>query len=345
MKINRWIVRDIEAADSLEVFLVSAVSAILGIRFYLYLTDYPQIGGGGLHIAHMLWGGLLMLMSMIVLLSVLNRSAHRVAALIGGLGFGTFVDELGKFITRDNNYFFAPTVAIIYVIFVVLYLVFRMIDRNIKPTPKEYLINTLSFVQEAIAWDLDTEEMERARRYLRKSGRTNEQIELVEKLLSTSSVNTVSKSEFFEQLKIKGQKVYQKIVRQSLFRVVLILLFAVQAAIGLSESVIISNFIAQNVPSFGVQIEKTSVFKDYGYLLSVGLANMLVIAGVAELFRSRLKAYQIFKFAILVSILLVQFFDFLTFQFGALWSFGYNLVMLTVLNTLIENEKIMTRDE
>jgi hypothetical protein len=66
MKIHRWVIRDIEASDSLEIFLVSAVSAILGIRFYLYLTDYPQIGGGGLHIAHMLWGGLLMLVAMTI---------------------------------------------------------------------------------------------------------------------------------------------------------------------------------------------------------------------------------------------------------------------------------------
>ncbi len=46
----------------LTTFVVSAVSAILVTRAYLALTGYPQVGGdGGLHIAHVLPGGPLML--------------------------------------------------------------------------------------------------------------------------------------------------------------------------------------------------------------------------------------------------------------------------------------------
>ena len=43
--------RDIDGGRWLESFLVSAVVSILGIRFYLQATGYPQIGGHGLHIA------------------------------------------------------------------------------------------------------------------------------------------------------------------------------------------------------------------------------------------------------------------------------------------------------
>src|SRR5919202_2250372 len=90
------LVRHVEAGGFLETFLVAAVVAVLGIRFYLEMTGYPQIGGGGLHIAHMLWGGLLMVAALVLALAFLGRWVLHAAAILGGVGFGTFIDELGK---------------------------------------------------------------------------------------------------------------------------------------------------------------------------------------------------------------------------------------------------------
>ena len=53
----------------------------------------------------MLWGGALMLVALVLLLAFLDRTVQHVAAVIAGLGFGTFVDEIGKFLTADNDYF------------------------------------------------------------------------------------------------------------------------------------------------------------------------------------------------------------------------------------------------
>ena len=117
-----------EAGDHIEVFLVSAVAAILAIRGYLRLTGYPQLGDDDIHIAHMLWGGLLMVASILILLIFLSKTAEKFATVIGGLGFGTFIDEVGKFVTQDNNYFFKPAVAIIYTIFILVFLSVRAIQ-------------------------------------------------------------------------------------------------------------------------------------------------------------------------------------------------------------------------
>lgn len=122
---RRELVRDSDAGDSLELLLVAAVATILINRAFLYLTNYPQIAFSSLHIAHMLWGGLIMLISIVMLLRYWNPTLRRFAAFTSGIGFGLFIDELGKFITKDNDYFFKPTIAIIYIIFVVMYLVFR----------------------------------------------------------------------------------------------------------------------------------------------------------------------------------------------------------------------------
>ena len=50
--------RTSEFASLHETLLLTAVATILVIRTQLWLTHYPQLGGGGLHIAHLLWGGL-----------------------------------------------------------------------------------------------------------------------------------------------------------------------------------------------------------------------------------------------------------------------------------------------
>ena len=140
MTSQQHLVRDERAGDLLEMMLVFAVATILAVRAFLALTGYPQLGGGGLHIAHMLWGGLGMLISIAILLSFWNPTMRQFAASIGGIGFGFFIDELGKFITSDNDYFFQPTIALIYIIFIILFLAVRAIHS--KPlTEKEISAN------------------------------------------------------------------------------------------------------------------------------------------------------------------------------------------------------------
>lgn len=135
------LIRDADAPRNLEIFIVSAIGAILLTRIYLQLTGFPQIGGEKLHIAHMLWGGLLMLAALILLVTYLNLSMRTTAAVVGGIGFGLFIDELGKFVTADNDYFFQPTFALLYVLFVGLFLLTRALVRSVPLSDYERRVN------------------------------------------------------------------------------------------------------------------------------------------------------------------------------------------------------------
>jgi hypothetical protein len=135
------LIRDSDADEAIELLLFIAVATILAIRGFLRLTGYPQLGGGGLHIAHMLWGGLFMFVAIGLLLVFWNPAMRRLAAVVAGIGFGLFIDELGKFITSDNDYFYRPTVAILYLIFLALWAFARWLRSGIPLDAEELRVN------------------------------------------------------------------------------------------------------------------------------------------------------------------------------------------------------------
>ncbi|HEV2124542.1 MAG TPA: hypothetical protein VGW38_17450 [Chloroflexota bacterium] len=132
--------------------LVSAIATVLVTRLYLEWTGYPQIGNDTLHIAHMLWGGLLMLVAGRLGLAFSGAGIRRLSAVLLGIGFGLFIDEIGKFVTRDHDYFFRPAAALIYVSFVLLYLMARATQRLAPVEPGEdrtALLSALETLEEA----------------------------------------------------------------------------------------------------------------------------------------------------------------------------------------------------
>jgi hypothetical protein len=115
--------RDPAAVRHVLAFLVSGVVTVLVTRGLLAAAGYPKVGGKTLHLSHVLWGGLLMAIAFVLLLSYLGPVVRPVAAIVGGVGFGLFADEIGKFVTADYNYFYAPTAALVYLAVVVIALV------------------------------------------------------------------------------------------------------------------------------------------------------------------------------------------------------------------------------
>lgn len=144
---RRWMPPRAEAAAAyLQAFVLSGVASVLLTRAYLQATNYPQLGGGGLHIAHVLWGGLLMAAGLAAALVFLGGAARMTGAILGGLGFGLFIDEVGKFVTVETDYFYAPAAGIIYGVFALLVVITQAVRGRTRLIPAERTANALDAV-------------------------------------------------------------------------------------------------------------------------------------------------------------------------------------------------------
>lgn len=153
-RIRRPVERD-SASFYVLLTLLSFAMSVVFTRLFLQLTGYPQLGGKTLHIAHLLWGGLLLFMGALGMLVFANRWVYRSGAILNGVGVGLFIDEVGKFITRTNDYFYPPAAPIIYAFFLIVVLIYLHLQRNVKRSPRTELYRALDSLEEVLEHDLD----------------------------------------------------------------------------------------------------------------------------------------------------------------------------------------------
>ena len=85
----------------------------------------------------------------------MNRAALVWAALLTGVGAGLFIDEVGKFITVDNDYFFPAAAPIAYAVFLLAVWVYLRARRRRDPGPRAELHAALELIGDALDHDLD----------------------------------------------------------------------------------------------------------------------------------------------------------------------------------------------
>lgn len=333
---SRLLYRNISAHDNLELFLVSAASSLLLLRYVLFKAGYPQFGGG-LHIAHMLYGGLLMMAAVVILLSFIGGRARRLAAFMGGVGFGIFIDELGKFITKDNNYFFRPTIGLIYSIFAILFLTFNFIGRRQTYSSQEYQLNALQNLDEAITRDMDAHEKTAIRQLLTKADQSSVITKQLLVLVNHTKPVDASESRFQRAREVVG-RAYDRFWQQKISNKLVSSLFVIESIIFL---VIVMANLVNGFDSVNDLIRRTDHYSTIlliGQLLASVLAAIFTVIGAVKLISSRLEAFEYFRRAVMVNLLLTEFFIFSRIQFHAIPGFLVNLVLFIALRAAISQE-------
>jgi len=294
----------------------------------------------------MLWGGLLMLVAIIMLFSFIGKRIEIWAAILGGIGFGMFIDEVGKFVTSDNDYFFEPSISIMYIVFILIILSMHMIRTGWTYTKKEYLVNALKGLEEVALQDLDQDEKDRVIKYLDNSDPDNPLTKSVRELIRSSKLVPDSEG-LYSRLKTSFKNFYTKVVSYKYFRTAVIIFFVGQLLFTLAYIAVYTFFIGlgwESILNIKIldRIAEKSLnlsFIDRAQIFSSLLSGVFVFLGVYYLRKSRLISYQMFERSVLVSILLTYVFIFYKEQFAALAGLSVNILILIALRLMIQGEQ------
>ena len=320
-----------DAGDRMELMLVAAIATVLGIRAFLAATGYPQVGGSGLHIAHLLWGGLGLAIALIISMSVLGRRSKTLAALIGGIGFGFFIDEVGKFVTTTNDYFYKPAIALIYVTFVAIALVLRFV-RTRRLSPNAALANALDMIADAHSTGLDESEQVRIVELLDAAEQDTPIIAALRASVLAAPTAPDAPNPYL-RLKARLATRYERIAVSPLF----IRLLIIGAIV----------FLVVSIPSLGLVLGALVAGLELPQSNAIALAaiaDSLVVAatlvGVIQLARHRrLKGLEWLRTSLAISILLASPIQFWFDEFAALPSFILTLLAYGALGFAVRRER------
>ncbi len=330
--------RNLDLGPLHETFFIAAVATIICIRTELWLTHYPQLGGHGLHIAHLLWGGLLMVIAIAILLTLLGRRARWPAALLGGVGFGFFIDELGKFITSDNNYFFKPAAGLIYLTFVALFLISRAYQHHRGLTEPERVRNAVELLGEAAIGPFRRNSRDRALALLSEVDAANPLraplLEVLEGLRATPDPNPP----WFRRLADRVAGLYRRWAGEGWFHGIVIAVFVLWALAG------VVTILGLVLGSGGDSVAHLSLV-NVASLASEAVSVAFVALGLLELVRGeRLAAYVWLARALLVSIFITRVFSFVESQFGAVLGLGVDVLLLITVQLVAGQERQRERE-
>jgi hypothetical protein len=322
--------RDTSAVRHLVTFLVASVVTVLLTRAYLAATGYPQIGGGGLHLAHVLWGGLLMALAMMLLLSYVGPAPRSLGAVVGGVGFGLFIDEVGKFVTSDNDYFYAPTAAIIYFVTVVLVLVVEGLHGRRKHHPAEYLAVAADRLTAGLAGGFTPAAREEARALAAK-GAGEPGADLVASLIDAVPDDDTDVPDPIRGAVDRVVRWLDTLVDRAwaawLVITVLLLVGAAEALVGVQ----VARGLVPGLPQWtGVAI-----------LAAVGASVALLTVGVVVGRRDHLRGAVWVRRAVLVSLLFTQLLVFRAVQWTAAFGLLLDAIAFVALEVALREERMV----
>jgi hypothetical protein len=216
------------------------------------------------------------------------------------------------------------------VVFVLLFLWWRSLERHRVWDEETYLANALMLLQDAALHDLDPAEKYHLIRWLRQSGAAGTSLlGNIEEVVAARRADLPARSAFGLRLRSIEKRIGGVLRSGWTGRIAItVLLIRLAGAVVTSLALVYSP--ATTGPGESV---------DLPLLLASAVSGGLALIGLVYLvLRSRIHALRWFKRSLLASIFLTDLFTFYYQQLGALADLAVDLILLAVFEALIEVE-------
>jgi hypothetical protein len=314
---TRRFIRVSDGVAQVRLMAIAGIATVLVTRVYLAAAGYPQVGNGTLHIGHVMWGGLLMIVALTVALVWFGAAARTATALLGGVGIGLFVDEVGKYLTRTGDYFFRPAAAIIYLVFALLLVAASLLgrDRAAQADADVRLAMAARIAADGLTGGLTARERERAVQLLEHCPETDGRDAVLRLLQDAPGREPGRLARQGETLRRRAKQLAELPYAEA----------AMLSLLAVSHVVVAIVFAAQAVTG---EPHSTDAGAITGGAITRSLSALLILAAVAVVRSRRGAAYRLCRAAILADLLIAEVFNFNDSQFAALGELPFLLLAL-----------------
>lgn len=320
----------------LLLMLVAFAATVIVTRVALELTGFPRIGGGDLHIAHALWGGACLFVAAVLPILLAGSFVYRAAAVVSGIGIGLFIDEVGKFITTQNDYFYPAAAPIIYATFLLSVLIWIRARRPTAADPRSQLLSALELLAESVEGDLQPRERDQLLARLRAAAAKApdlEQQRLAEQLLEFVAARDVALAADAPPL-FRRQRAWWRARRDAWIggrglRVAIVVAILVSGAwaltaFGLAAADLAASSLAPTTPLFGLRLVQLGIEAVAGGLMVPG-AILITVAG------RHTRGYSLALYGLLVSLTLGDLLSFYLRQFDSIVAAAFHAALLAAV--------------
>lgn len=344
---NKNLIKRENAADLILILMISGLITLLVTRFYLQLRGWPTISFGVWHIAHANWGGILMVIGCMLTLIFHGEKIRKTSAIVSGMGWGLFVDEVGKYITKNNDYWFQPAIIIIYISFIILYLIYRHLEINQLQDTKTLLYTAITKLEDVAENELDDNEKREMVKNLEKVIRKEKDLNIknlakgLKLFFEKQETKKINPNSWWRVLITKtGYYSYNKFFKTRMVTYGLVVYASVWAIDRIQETIriLINPQKMQMLQKFSDGydlISKSDFYMMTGKIFFDLIAAIFFVMGIFFMTtKKKFKGLRFFQMGLIVSIFLSSVFKLYFEQFSEVWVLATSIILFFVISKM-----------